>query len=64
VGWNDLVGRLPADLAVLESGAEITVPGGWVVIKSRRYGSTIVTVARPELVTEIRPEMAAEKGAS
>jgi 16S rRNA (guanine966-N2)-methyltransferase len=63
-GWNDLVGRLPADLAVLESGAEITVPGGWVVIKSRRYGSTIVTVARPELVTEIRPEMAAEKGAS
>ena len=56
--------RLPADLAVLESGAEITAPEGWVVVKSRRYGGTIVTVARPELVTETRPEMAAEKGAS
>jgi 16S rRNA (guanine966-N2)-methyltransferase len=63
-GWNSLVGPLPADLAVLESGSEIAVPEGWVVIKSRRYGSTIVTVARPELVTEIRPEMATEKGAS
>jgi 16S rRNA (guanine966-N2)-methyltransferase len=63
-GWPDLVTRLPADLAVLESGAEITPPMGWVVIKSKRYGSTIVTVARPELVTETRPEMAAEKGAS
>ena len=63
-GWPGLVARLPADLAVLESGAEITAPEGWVVIKSRRYGGTIVTVARPELVTETRPEMAAEKGAS
>ena len=63
-GWPVLVARLPADLAVLESGAEITAPEGWVVIKSRRYGGTIVTVARPELVTETRPEMAAEKGAS
>jgi 16S rRNA (guanine966-N2)-methyltransferase len=63
-GWEELVARLPAELAVLESGAEITAPGGWVVIKSRRYGGTIVTVARPELVTETRPELAAEKGAS
>ena len=50
--WGTLVGRLPADLAVLESGAEITPPLGWGVIKTRRYGGTIVTVARPELVTE------------
>ena len=63
-GWDDLVSRLPADVAVLESDAEIPAPEGWVVIKSRRYGGTIVTVARPELVTETRPEMAAEKGAS
>jgi 16S rRNA (guanine966-N2)-methyltransferase len=51
-GWEALVARLPADLAVLESGTEITVPSGWGVIKTKRYGSTIVTVARPELVTE------------
>ncbi len=62
--WGTLVPRLPADLAVLESGAEIASPDGWVVIKSKRYGGTIVTVARPELVTETRPEMATEKGAS
>jgi 16S rRNA (guanine966-N2)-methyltransferase len=63
-GWDDLVSRLPADFAILESDAEIPAPEGWVVIKSKRYGGTIVTVARPELVTETRPDMATEKGAS
>jgi len=37
---------------VLESGTEITAPSGWGIIKTRRYGGTIVSVARPELVTE------------
>jgi 16S rRNA (guanine966-N2)-methyltransferase len=55
-GWADLVDRLPADLAVLESGAEIVGPDGWEVLKSKRYGSTIVTVVRPDRV--------AQKGAS
>jgi 16S rRNA (guanine966-N2)-methyltransferase len=59
-GWNALVGRLPADLAVLESAAAITPPPGWRVLKSKRYGGTIVTVARPELVPETHPQ----KGAS
>jgi 16S rRNA (guanine966-N2)-methyltransferase len=51
-GWNELVGRLPADLAILESGTEIVPPEGWRVIKTRRYGSTLVTVARPDRVAE------------
>jgi 16S rRNA (guanine966-N2)-methyltransferase len=51
-GWGPLVARLPSDLVVLESGSPIDAPEGWEVIKSRRYGGTIVTVARPELVTE------------
>ena len=51
-GWPTLVADLPGDLAVLESGVAITAPEGWGVIKSRRYGGTIVTVARPELVAE------------
>ncbi len=51
-GWQSLVADLPGDLAVLESGAPIAAPQGWGVIKSRRYGGTIVTVARPELVAE------------
>ena len=51
-GWDTLLGRLPADLAVLESGAELTAPDGWEVLRSRHYGSTIVTVARPERATQ------------
>ena len=47
-GWAELVGRLPADLAILESGAEIPPSPGWGVLKTKRYGGTIVTVARPE----------------
>jgi len=51
-GWEPLVERLPADLAVLESAAELPPVEGWVVLRSRRYGGTIVTVARPERAGE------------
>jgi 16S rRNA (guanine966-N2)-methyltransferase len=51
-GWPELVGQLPADLAILESGSAIVPPEGWRVIKTRRYGGTLVTVARPDRVTE------------
>ena len=50
--WSTLVGRLPADLAVLESGADITAPDDWEVLRSKRYGGTIVTVARPARATQ------------
>ncbi len=70
--WNTLVPRLPADLAVLESGAPIPPAPGWEIVKSRRYGGTIVTVARPEPVTGARsepvrqasPELVTERGVS
>ncbi len=70
--WSTLVPRLPADLAVLESGAPIDPGAGWEIVKSRRYGGTIVTVARPEPVTEARsepvqqasPELVSERGGS
>jgi 16S rRNA (guanine966-N2)-methyltransferase len=52
--WSTLLSRLPADLAVLESGAPILPVPGWEIVKSRRYGGTIVTVARPEPVTGAR----------
>lgn len=54
--WDTLVARLPADLAVLESGAPIPAVPGWGVVRSRRYGGTIVTVVRPEPATAARPE--------
>ncbi len=50
--WEHLVGVLPCDLAVLESRVEVEPAPGWGVIRMKRYGSTIVTVTRPELVTE------------
>ena len=51
-GWETLVPGLPADLAVLESGAELPQVDGWEVLRSRRYGGTIVTVARPARATQ------------
>jgi 16S rRNA (guanine966-N2)-methyltransferase len=54
--WTRLVSRLPADLAVLESGAPVPAVPGWAVVRSRRYGGTIVTVVRPEPATAARPE--------
>jgi len=45
-GWDRLVSQLPADLGVLESRDPIEPPSGWEVLKSKRYGGTIVTVVR------------------
>lgn len=44
-GWPSLVAALPADLAALESGRPIDVPAGWTVLRSRRYGDSVVTLA-------------------
>ncbi len=35
-------------LAVAESGADIDLGGGWEVVRVKRYGGTVVTVARPD----------------
>lgn len=43
--WLDLLDRLPADLAVLESDREVEPPFGWEVLRSKRYGSTHVVIA-------------------
>jgi 16S rRNA (guanine966-N2)-methyltransferase len=47
--WDELIEVLPAKLCVLESGAELAVPDRWLVLRSRRYGSTLVTVVREVL---------------
>ncbi len=70
--WSDLLVRLPADLAVLESGGPIPAVPGWGVVRSKRYGGTIVTVVRPEPATAARPkpvrqaspELVTERGVS
>lgn len=44
--WLDLLDRLPADLAVMESDRPIEPPFAWEVVRAKRYGTTHVTIAR------------------
>lgn len=45
--WAAVLVRLRAGLAVLESAAEIELGAGWEAVRTRRYGDTVVTLARP-----------------
>ena len=45
-GWESLLGSLHAGVAVLESAAQMELPDRWVTTRTRRYGGTLVTVAR------------------
>jgi 16S rRNA G966 N2-methylase RsmD len=45
-GWDGLIAALPATVAVLESDREIDPGDGWAVLRSRRYGTTVVTISR------------------
>jgi 16S rRNA (guanine966-N2)-methyltransferase len=51
-GWEALLGGLDAELAVCESGAPIGVPAGWVVVREKGYGATVVAILRNEPPTE------------
>ena len=46
--WDDLLGRLRASVLVAESDREVGVGPGWRVVRSRRYGGTVVTLAAHE----------------
>jgi 16S rRNA (guanine966-N2)-methyltransferase len=43
-GWDALLARLAADLAVCESDRPIEPPGAWEVVRVRRHGGTVVTL--------------------
>jgi 16S rRNA (guanine966-N2)-methyltransferase len=47
-GWPDLLDALPASIAVIESDREIEAGSRWQVVRSRRYGTTLVAVARAQ----------------
>ncbi len=44
--WAELLAHLPAPLAVVESDRIVDLGPGWRTIRSRRYGSTVVVLAR------------------
>lgn len=45
-GWRHLIDRLPAPFAALESGSSVEVPPGWMILRERRYGDSVVTLVR------------------
>ena len=45
-GWPALLAVLPADLAVLEAASPVEPVPGWAILRSRRYGDSVVTLAR------------------
>ena len=44
--WPSILGRLPADLAVLEARREVDPGAGWMTTRSARYGGTVVTTVQ------------------
>jgi len=46
-GWEALFDALPAELVVCESNRLVDPGQRWRVVRTRRYGGTVVTFARP-----------------
>jgi len=44
--WASLLARVPARLVVVEARSHIEVGESWRALRSRRYGDTVVTLAR------------------
>jgi len=44
--WASLLARVPAQLIVIEARSHVDVGDGWRALRSRRYGDTVVTLAR------------------
>lgn len=42
--WSGLLGRLAAEIALLESARPVAVPDGYAVRREYRYGGTLVTL--------------------
>ena len=52
-GWASVLDRLEADIAVAESDRAIEPPEPWAMLRSRRYGTTVVTIVRRKFDTRI-----------
>lgn len=50
-GWPRLLGALPARLVAIEARSHVDLPPGWRALRSKRYGDTVVTLARSEPAT-------------
>ena len=46
-GWPALLARVDADVLVVESDREVDLPDGWRVLRSKKYGTTVVALTSP-----------------
>jgi len=44
--WAEFLAVVPCNLVVAESGAPVSAPAGWEVLREKRYGRTHVTFLR------------------
>jgi 16S rRNA (guanine966-N2)-methyltransferase len=47
-GWQALLVAVPARWLVVESDRDVAVPPPWEVVRTKRYGSTVVVLARQD----------------
>lgn len=47
-GWDELLAKVPAEFAVVESDRHIEAPPGWTELKSSRYGKATISVLERE----------------
>ncbi len=48
-GWHELLERLDAEVVVCEAGTAVGAPAGWRLLRSKGYGSTVVTIYRRDI---------------
>ena len=53
--WPEFLGRVRADVVVIESGADIDPPVGWTITRSKKYGRTRVTFLEREVTSGATP---------
>lgn len=51
-GWEDLLRRLDSTYAVCEARNAVAPPSGWELVRSDRYGTTVITLLRASRVDE------------
>lgn len=54
--WPAVLDKLPADLVALEARTHLELGQRWRVLRSRRYGGTVVTIARLSPGPDPRPK--------
>lgn len=45
-GWSELLTELDADLVLCEARGEVELPSPWQLVRSDRYGTTVVTLGQ------------------